>query len=465
MKHEVIDIARSEAVEGISQSCSDVAMGCSDVAGLVQSVIESSKQLRNEHVALLGTIEALNEDQTKVSEASEEARLLSNNAIGHLGKGTEHIRSSLAQIGQLLSLVDTLTRHVTGFAAAMDQVRKSSQDIEQLAQTTNILSLNAAIEAARAGDAGKGFAVVATEVKSLANKTRAATDEITRTIDALGSEAEQVIGQIENGEELSEKARSSVGLIEETLTGVIEMVGEVDNQNEQITKATATISKHVGCLQDVLHSFNQAALENEGKLGEAQDRMVSLEEISNVMFDQIVHAGLCPKDDEIIALALKAAKEVKGAVLDALESGELDEASLFDDNYIEIPGSNPQRFRNRFSDWAHRNWRPILDRVKASHPSVVATVCDDRNGFLPTHLTERSQEPTGNYTHDLQYCRNGRIIFNNVDRRLKKCDAEYSLALYRYEGDGRNYRVVRLVSIPMYFNGRRWGEYEISYTL
>src|SRR5690606_11546447 len=122
----------------------------------------------------------------------------------------------LSQIGQLLSLVETLTRHVTGFAAAMEQVRKSSYDIEQLAQTTNILSLNAAIEAARAGEAGKSFAVVASEVKVLANKTRVATDEIVGTIDALGEEAEQVIEQIENGEEASQKARNSVARIEET---------------------------------------------------------------------------------------------------------------------------------------------------------------------------------------------------------------------------------------------------------
>ena len=120
-------------------------------------------------------------------------------AIDQLAQGTVHIRASLAEIGNLLSLVDTLTQHVTGFAAAMSQVRQCSRDIDQIAETTNILSLNAAIEAARAGDAGRGFAVVAAEVKTLAGKTRMATDEIARTIDTLGMEAEQVIVEIEKG--------------------------------------------------------------------------------------------------------------------------------------------------------------------------------------------------------------------------------------------------------------------------
>jgi len=465
MKHETIDVAQSDAIDGLSEACSNVTVGCADVAGLIKTVISSSEQLRAEHDALLGTVEALDQDQARVAEASEEARLISKNAIDRLGHGSEQIRGSLAQIGQLLSLVETLSRHVTGFAAAMEQVRKSSHDIEQLAQTTNILSLNAAIEAARAGEAGKSFAVVASEVKILANKTRAATDEITRTIDALGGEAEQVIEQIESGEEVSNKARNSVIRIEETLTGVIEMVHEVDKQNEQITRSTGTISEHVGCVQDVLHAFNHATIQNEATLSEAHANVIELEETSNVMFDKIVHAGLCPQDEEIVNLALRTAEEVKGLAIAAMEQGELDVATLFDENYIEVPGTNPKLYRNRFSDWADSNWRPILDRIKASSPIIVASVCDDRNGFLPTHLTDRSRKPTGDYTHDLQHCRNGRIIFNDVDRRLKKCTADYSMAVYRYEGDGNKYRVVRLVSVPLLINGRRWGEYEISYTL
>lgn len=465
MKQERIDVANSDAIEGLADGCCNVAVGCADVAGLVKTVIASSEQLRAEHSALMGTVEALDQDQVRVSEASEEARLISKHAIDRLGQGTEQIRASLGQIGQLLSLVETLTRHVTGFAAAMEQVRKSSFDIEQLAQTTNILSLNAAIEAARAGEAGKSFAVVAGEVKLLANKTRAATDEIVRTIDALGGEAEQVIAQIESGEEVSQKARGSVAKIDETLSGVTEMVHEVDKQNEQITRSTATISSHVGQLQDVLNSFSNAAIDNESKLGDAHRRMIELEETSNLMFDSIVHAGLCPKDEEIVSLAMRTAAEIAGLAASAIEEGEIAEADLFDDRYVEVPGTNPQLFRNRISDWADRNWRPVLDRIMASNPSVVATVCDDRNGFLPTHLSDRSRKPTGNYEHDLQYCRNGRIIFNDADKRLKTSKADYSLAVYRYEADGKNYRVVRLVSVPLMVAGKRWGEYEITYAL
>lgn len=89
----------------------------------------------------------------------------------------------------MLELVEALAQHVTSFAAAMDQVRRCSKDIEDIAETTNILALNATIEAMRAGEAGRTFAVVASEVKSLANDNRVATEEITATVEALGTEA------------------------------------------------------------------------------------------------------------------------------------------------------------------------------------------------------------------------------------------------------------------------------------
>jgi methyl-accepting chemotaxis protein len=463
MLHQVIEASGANAVDGISASCSEVTLGCSDVSGLVEEVLASSEKLRAEHTALLGTVATLNEDQDQVAQACEESRLLSQRSLEQIAQGTNHIRSSLAEIGKLLLLVDTLTQHVTGFAAAMSQVKQCSHDIDQIAETTNILSLNAAIEAARAGEAGRGFAVVAAEVKTLAGKTRKATDEITRTIDALGSEAEHVVAEIENGVKVRDEARSSVARIEDTLAGVGEMVSEVDRQNEQIAQATGAISGHVASLQQALASFDEAARDNEGKLGRARDRMSGLEELASVMFDQLVHAGLAPRDSEMVALANAARDEVAGLAAAAIADGSLTEAALFDDNYVEVPGTNPQLYRTRLSDWADANWRPVLDRIMASNPNIIATVCDDRNGFLPTHLTIRSREPTGRYEHDVQYCRNGRIIFNSIDKRIKGSEAPFSMAVYRYEGDGKAYRVVRLASVPIVINGRRWGDYEISY--
>ena len=465
MKHTEFDTVDRKSIDLIPQSCGEVTVGCSDVAGIVQAVIDSSEKLRAEHNALQGTVTQLEADQQKVSEASDEARLLSERAIERLGQGTTLIQSSLGQISGLLELVETLTTHVTGFAAAMEQVRRCSQDIDQIAETTNILALNATIEAMRAGDAGRTFAVVANEVKNLAGDTRRATEEISQTIDTLGGEAELVISQIENGAEASRSAKTSVAQIEETIGGVAELVEEVDRQNDQIARSTGTISDHVHRVQDVLASFDGAAIENEGKLQKAHNRIESLEITASEMFDSIVKGGLSPRDSALVDQAQSFAKRVSEIAEKAIAQGTLTQEALFDTDYKEIPGSNPKRFRTALSDWADAHWRPVFDEVVAKGGPIKMCSSADMNGFLPTHISDRCRQPTGDLAHDTKYCRNGRILLEGVDISAKRSTDAYMMAVYRQEGDGLQYLVVRNVYVPLYINGRRWGDFELAYTL
>lgn len=465
MELTAIDANDGSALEQISDACGNVTIGCSEVAGIIQAVLETSSKLRSEHVELQGTVEALTADQIQVAEASDEARLLSAQAIERLGQGTEQIHHSLGQITTLLTLVDTLAGHVTGFAAAMDQVRRCALDIEQIAQTTNILALNATIEAMRAGEAGRTFAVVATEVKALAGETRKATEEIGEVIETLGIEASGVIERIEKGAQASSEAKVSAANIEMTLNGVIALVEEVDQQNEQITRATGTMTGHVDRVQGVLESFDEAAKANENELGAAHSRIAELERTASEMFDQIVQAGLSPADSAIVERALEIADEVCKLTEGAIAAGELSESDLFDTDYREIAGSNPTRYRTGLCSWADRNWRPILDRVKASDSQYSAVICSDRNGFLPTHRSDRSLEPTGDPEYDNIYCRNGRISIGPLTKRAKANQAKYMMAVYRHVGDDGTNSAVRNVYVPLLINGRRWGDFEIAYSL
>ena len=464
MKPIEIDTANAAALGKIPEKCGAVTVGCTDVAGVVEAVIRSSEALREEHEALRGTVTALEADQSKVAEASDEARLLSERAIERLGEGTALIQSSLGQIASLLDLVDTLGQHVTSFSAAMEQVRRSAQDIEDIAETTNILALNATIEAMRAGEAGRTFAVVASEVKSLANDTRKATEEIAHTIDALGDEAGVVIGRIEEGAKASGDAKASVAQIETTIASVGDLVEEVDKQNDVIARSTGTISNHVDAVQKVLTSFDFAARTNEEQLQGAHFRMEELEMTASEMFDSLVQAGLSPQDSIMVERGQAMAREAAEMVEKAIAAGEISAAQVFDQDYQSIEGSNPPRFRTSFTEWADRVWQPLLDRGKQSDDNILAAACTDTKGCLPTHNSEMSKQPTGDVTHDTKYCRNGRIIFDPLDKKAKASAAPYMMAVYRQEGDGKQYQVVRNVYIPMFINGRRWGDFELAYS-
>ena len=464
MEVSAFDAGGASALDRIPEACGKVTVGCSDVAGIVQAVLDSSGVLRAEHIELQGTVRELEADQRKVAEASDEARMLSARAIDRLSMGTSQIQSSLSQITNLLDLVETLATHVTGFAAAMDQVKRCSQDIEQIAETTNILALNATIEAMRAGEAGRTFAVVANEVKTLAGETRKATDEIAVVIETLGSEASSVIERIEAGAKASNEAKSSVASIDATITGVSQLVEEVDQQNDQITRATGMMTAHVDRVSTVLESYDRAANANEQRLETAHERIEDLELTASEMFDRIVQAGLSPQDSAMVEAAQARAREVEHLAETAILEGRLSMDQLFDQRYVEIEGSNPVRYRTSLMDWAHDNWRHVLDSAAEGDNRVMAAACTDMAGYLPTHLTRHSQAPTGNVEVDTRNCRNGRKILDPIDQRAKDSNAPYMMAVYRQENDGRTYRVVRNVYVPVIINGRRWGDFELAYS-
>ena len=464
MKPTAIDTQNANAFEMIPESCGAVTVGCSEVAGVVEAVIKSSELLRAEHDALQGTVAALEADQAKVAEASDEARLLSERAIERLGEGTALIQSSLGQINELLEMVDTLGQHVTTFAAAMEQVQRSAQDIDDIAETTNILALNATIEAMRAGEAGRTFAVVASEVKSLANDTRKATEEIAQTIESLGSEASMVIAKIEAGSQASGEAKASVAQIEDTIASVGGLVEEVDKQNDVIARSTGTISDHVHGVQDVLMRYDKVTRENEDQLAAAQREAVGLESIANDMFDGLVQAGLSPRDQVMADHAVEVARALTEATERAITSGEISRSAVFDTNYKRIPGSAPERFTTGLTSFAERVWKPFINGATNSVAESVATVCADMNGFMPTHIDRFSQRPTGDLTHDTRFCRNGRILMDDADRAALRSEAPYRLSVFRQPIEGEGYQIVRSVYVPLRFKGERWGDMKFVYS-
>ena len=148
-----------------------------------------------------------------------------------------------------------------------------------------------------------------------------------------------------------------------------------------------------------------------------------------------------------------------------MAEGSLTVDALFDQNYREMPGTNPKLYRTGLSDWADANWRPVIDRVVAQGGGVKMCSQADMNGFLPTHISDRSRKPTGDLQHDTMYCRNGRIMLYPIDHKAKRSNAPYMMAVYRQEGDGKTYEIVRNVYVPLVINGRRWGDFELAYVL
>ncbi len=464
MEHSAITAVAATLDPRVADEIGDLAVGCVEVGGqidAVKSAVAAELKTLDEIEAVTAELEA---DQAQVARATEEAKLLSAKATENISSSATQITTAVGEFAQLAKLVERLGSHVVDLAAALDQVRAASGTIDNIARTTNMLALNASIEAERAGDAGRTFKVVASEIKTLAANTRAATDEIKRTIAGLSKEAEELVDDIREGVSEGHRAEAGMERITDALRQAIELVQLVDGQSDQISRSASLIHGSSQQMRTALGNFASTARSNADRLLVAHQRVDDLEALANKSFNDVIGAGVSPADSMMIAAAQQIAAEVGTLAEQALASGELDLPSLFDTQYVPIEGSQPPRFRNRFTDFADRYWRPVFDLVAETNPNVIGAVATDMNGYLPTHLSRVSRAPTGDPQHDSRYCRNGRIIWAPIDAKAKRSEAPFFLGVYRYDDDGRAWVVVRNVYIPLYIAGRRWGDVEIAYT-
>lgn len=462
MATQGIEQITENAVRAVARDCGSLSMECSDVAGYVHGVAGRIA----EHLKMLDQLEEVTTrllgDQARVSDSTDEARLLSEQAKAKLEAGREAIEGTIDSFKGLTELVVQLGERMAGFASAMNQVQTVSSTIETIARKTNMLALNATIEAARAGDAGRSFAVVAAEVKKLAHDTRAATSQIASTIGELTREASAVTTEIKTGVDRSRAAQSGFGTISDTVREVSEIVGMVDRQTEGIAHSTSMIQTSVDRVKAGLTDFAADARDNGQELLTAEKRLAHLEMLSNTMLDTLANSGAEIDDTPFILKAQETCRQIRAAIERAIDEGEITLEDVFDRDYQVIEGSNPVQYNVRFNEAADRLVRPILDRTKGGDSRIIGSAIGDMNGYLPTHLSERSHPQGPDPIWNDEHCRNRRILIDDTTRMALASEKPATLATYRMEL-GDKYIPVKNVFVPLWVKGRRWGNFELAY--
>jgi methyl-accepting chemotaxis protein len=183
--------------------------------------------------------------------------------------GADVVEKTVRVMGQIAEKVQESARTVESLGARSDQIGAIIGTIEDIADQTNLLALNAAIEAARAGEQGRGFAVVADEVRALAERTTRATREIGEMIKAIQNETkgavaamEQGVHQVENGTIEAAKSGQALQDILQQINDVSMQVNQIATAAEEQTATTGEISSNMQQITEVVQQTSQGAQES-----------------------------------------------------------------------------------------------------------------------------------------------------------------------------------------------------------
>lgn len=237
-------LAMQQMAAGLGTIVSGLQAGIERLAGSAQSLsavteqtnleVNSQKEETEQVATAMNQMTATVHD---VARNAEEAALAAQTADDKVESGQQVVRQSMARIEQLADSATSASSSIESLSAEIQNIGTVLEVIKSVAEQTNLLALNAAIEAARAGEQGRGFAVVADEVRALARRTQQSTEEIERLVSALRAAAQSSVQQIRSSGELVKLAVSDALQTESALGSIAAAVSLIQQMNQQIAAA------------------------------------------------------------------------------------------------------------------------------------------------------------------------------------------------------------------------------------
>ncbi|KAF6694748.1 methyl-accepting chemotaxis protein [Pseudomonas rhodesiae] len=247
-----------ELIGGISDGVTQIASAAEQLSAVTEqtSAGVNSQKVETDQVAT-----AMNEMAATVQEVARNAEEASEAAVAadqQAREGDKVVGEAIAQIERLATEVGNSTEAMGDLKRESDKIGSVLDVIKSVAQQTNLLALNAAIEAARAGEAGRGFAVVADEVRSLAQRTQKSTEEIEELIAGLQTGTQQVAAIMDNSRgltdssvELTRRAGSALASITRTVSTIQAMNSQIATAAEQQSAVAEEINRSVLNVRDI----------------------------------------------------------------------------------------------------------------------------------------------------------------------------------------------------------------------
>ncbi|EPE3097912.1 methyl-accepting chemotaxis protein [Vibrio cholerae] len=280
-------------IEKLQQMFIDVADSSKEID---RAVVHLSNQARsnlntlNQHTQeteqAITAIEEMSASAGSIAQSADDAALLTERTNRYADESKQTVTEAVNSVNGLVNQVSSMAETITRMSEDTKQINSVLQVIGAIAEQTNLLALNAAIEAARAGEQGRGFAVVADEVRALASRTQQSTSQINDMLATLKTTTENVVKEMASTRIHCEETAERTNHVMDSLNVVTDSVAEMNNLNTLIAtsameqrQVTHEVSKNMAAIQEMVRKLNMNAAQVTSVSNDLQNTSHALSDV------------------------------------------------------------------------------------------------------------------------------------------------------------------------------------------
>ena len=433
-------------------SAAGVAYSVTQLAGKLQSQLDAAARI-------VGNAEVMIKTEQVTSQLSQQALGAASEAHASSAEGRTVLGESISRMHLLSQRANGSRELIEALSQRSEEIQRVTLVIQSIASQTNLLALNAAIEAARAGEHGRGFAVVADEVRGLAGRTAAATDEVGVMVADIQQRTSDVVEQIR---QLADDLNLGVEQVEHTgrhLDNIARLAAGVEGQVSEIARGAETNREQLDSLFHAVEQMRSDLAVSDQQTRSLAQAAVQMEGQAETISERLAAVGLDDYHQRIYDLAREGARRIAEQFEADLEQNRISLDDLFDRHYQLIANTDPAKYQTRFDRYTDQVLPPIQESLLPRHDGLVFAIACTQEGYVPTHNKVFSQPLTGDPEVDNLHNRSKRKF---ADRTGIRCGShQQPLLLQTYTRDTGE--LMHDLSVPIMVRGRHWGGLRLGY--